>query len=229
MKNKVLVIAAHPDDEILGCGASMARHVAEGDDVSVLILAEGITSRQANRDVEKNANELLLLKEAARKANEKLGVRQVKLHNFPDNRMDTVPLLDVIKFVEQEISAANPNIIYTHHAFDLNVDHRRVHEAVLTAWRPIPGNPRGTLLFFEVPSSTDWNALNSSNVFVPNWYREVGAYLAAKKAALQEYRSEMRPWPHARSLEAIEHLARWRGSSVGVEAAEAFMLGRSLS
>lgn len=226
MANRVLVYAAHPDDEVLGCGGSIARHVAEGDEVRVVILAEGVTSRAAQRDRETSQLELDQLEVAAKSANSKLGVQNVKLHAFPDNRMDTVALLDVVKVVEQEMEKFKPTIIYTHHRHDLNIDHRRVHDAVLTASRPLPGRVKSMLLFFEVPSSTEWNGVYPGNAFVPNYYSEISRHLPAKILALKEYEAEMRPWPHPRSLEAVDHLARWRGASVGVDAAEAFVLGR---
>lgn len=223
---KILVIAAHPDDEVLGCGATIARHVKRGDEVHIVILSEGATSRDAQRDCEKRGVELSDLAEAAHKAKEVLGVSSLTLHDFPDNRMDSIDLLDVVKVVEQHVAIVEPEIVYTHHAGDVNIDHRIIHHAVITACRPLPGRSVRTLLFFEVPSSTEWQTTGSAPSFTPNWFVDVSDTLNDKLIALQAYQAEMRPWPHPRSLKSVEYLARWRGSVVGHEAVEAFMLGR---
>ncbi len=229
MNNTILVVAAHPDDEVLGCGGAMARHVEAGDEVNVVILAEGITSRYEQRKHEGQQDELSALGQAARKANDLLGVKSLVLHDLPDNRIDSLDRLDVIKTVENFIERIKPDILYTHHGGDLNIDHRRIHEAVVTACRPMPHNHGiHTLLFFEVASSTEWQTPGSAIPFTPDWYVDISDTLELKLKALQVYESEMRSWPHARSVVALEHLARWRGSTIGVEAAEAFMLGRRL-
>ena len=207
----------------------MARHVREGDTVHVAILAEGVTSRDTQRDRERHREELAKLGDAARHANGILGVTDVDLHDFPDNRMDTVALLDIVKHVESLIERTRPNILYTHHTGDVNIDHRRIHDAVVTACRPIPGNHRvETLLFFEIASSTEWQTPGSAEPFTPNWFTDVTETLQLKRQALEAYGTEMRPWPHARSIEAVTHQAHWRGANIGVDAAEAFMLGRRI-
>jgi LmbE family N-acetylglucosaminyl deacetylase len=221
---KVLVIAAHPDDEVLGCGASMARHAAAGDEVHIVILAEGITSR--GKGGAKRA--LSRLGQAARKAAAILGARAPVLEAFPDNRMDSVRLLDVVKVVEGHVARIAPKVIYTHHPSDLNVDHGVVHRAVLTACRPLPGSRVERILCFEVPSSTEWQAPVAGAVFAPNWFVDVSRTLPLKLKALGAYASEMRPFPHPRSIEAVEHLAHWRGATAGFKAAEAFVLARAI-
>jgi LmbE family N-acetylglucosaminyl deacetylase len=218
----VLCVAAHPDDEVLGCGGTLARHAAAGDDVYVCLVAEGLTSRPGGAD----AVGLSDLAASARRADALVGARETMLLGLPDNRLDELPRLEVIQRIEQVISGVRPEVVYTHAACDLNIDHQIVHEAVLTACRPVPGQGVKRILCFEVPSSTEWRGASSAPAFVPNWFVDVSATLAAKLAALGEYAGEMRPWPHARSLEACEHLARWRGATVGVAAAEAFMLAR---
>jgi LmbE family N-acetylglucosaminyl deacetylase len=229
MSKSILVIAAHPDDEILGCGGTMARHAQTGDEVHVAILAEGITSRGDQRKREARKADLSVLKRIAQKANDLLGVKSLVLHDFPDNRIDSLDRLDVIKAVESFIERVKPDILYTHHGGDLNVDHRRIHEAVVTACRPMPHNHGvHTLLFFEVASSTEWQTPGSAIPFTPDWYVDISDTLELKLRSLQAYESEMRSWPHARSIAALEHLARWRGANIGVEAAEAFKLGRRL-
>lgn len=223
---KILIIAAHPDDEVLGCGATMAKHANNGDEVHVVILVEGITSRDGKRSCEKRNTDLSQLAKSANKANSILGVKSLTLHNFPDNRMDSLYMLDVIKVIEGHISRRRPDTVYTHHAGDINIDHRIINTAVMTACRPQPESPIKKILFFEVPSSTGWHVPDPAQSFIPNWFEEVSGTLSAKLKALHAYKSEMKPWPHARSLKAVEYLAKWRGSSVGMEAAEAFSLGR---
>lgn len=226
---KVLIIAAHPDDEVLGCGGTIARHVQNRDEVHVLILAEGLTSRDKERERDKRADELSALAQAAREAGRILGVRSVELRDFPDNRMDAVDLLDIVKVIEVAIEQYKPDAVYTHHAGDVNIDHRIVHQAVVTVCRPLPGQCVKTLLFFEVTSSTEWQIPGSAPAFLPNWFVDVSDTIDLKLQALEAYRGEMRDWPHPRSFKAVEHLARWRGASAGFEAAEGFMLGRRLN
>jgi LmbE family N-acetylglucosaminyl deacetylase len=228
MAKKILVVAAHPDDEILGCGGTIAAHAQAGDEVHVVIMAEGLTSRLAQRDTNAVQPELANLADIARKANAMLGVASLTLHGLPDNRMDSLDRLDVIKLVEQELERITPAVVYTHHAGDLNIDHRVVHESVLTACRPMPGHSVQSLLFFEVPSSTEWMPAASAPCFAPNWFVDISGTLDLKRKALECYQSEMRAWPHARSIQAVQHLAGWRGATIGVEAAEAFMLGRRI-
>lgn len=227
-KNIVLVVASHPDDEILGCGATMARHCNAGDEVHVAILAEGLTSRASQRNVGECEEELSTLKKTAEQANKLLGVTSIQFFNLPDNRMDSVDLIDVVKVVEGLVASISPNIIYTHHIGDVNIDHRVTHEAVVTACRPQPGCKVEKILFFEVASSTEWQTMNTATPFQPNWFVDVSETLDQKIKALQVYESEMRDWPHARSTTALEHLARWRGATIGCRAAEAFILGRSI-
>lgn len=228
INKKVLVVAAHPDDEVLGCGATIAKHVRNGDEVHVLILAEGVTSRDTVRDRERHSQELLSLQASAQRANALLGVKSVAFGSFPDNRMDSVDLLDIVKVIEEVKEKVKADVIYTHHYGDVNVDHQVISRAVVTACRPLPDNQIKTILFFEVPSSTEWQAASLAMTFQPNWFVEVNELLALKLGALKAYESEMRPWPHPRSIAAVEHLAKWRGATIGADAAEAFTLGRHM-
>lgn len=220
----VLVVAAHPDDEVLGCGGTIARHAEDGDQVQVLIVAEGATSRLQERDRNQAKDDLLTLADAAHKAASILGATGIEFLDLPDNRLDSLERLDLIKQIEERIMRLQPDIVYVHHAGDVNVDHRRLHEALVTACRPVR-----RFLSFEVASSTEWQPPGSAPGFQPNWFINITRQWERKRDALAAYASEMRPWPHARSLEALEHIARWRGSQVGVEAAEAFFLLRQLA
>ena len=226
MSESILVVAAHPDDEVLGCAGTIARHADAGDQVQVLIVAEGATSRQQQRDREQVGDELSALAQAAHKAGAILGAAGVELLDLPDNRLDSLDRLDVIKQIEERINRYEPQVVYVHHAGDVNVDHRRLHEAVVTACRPTPGHVVKRLLSFEVVSSTEWQPPGSAPAFQPSWFVDISEQWERKREALVAYASEMRNWPHARSLEAVGHLARWRGAQVGVEAAEAFALMR---
>ena len=172
--------------------------------------------------------ELHVRRAAAQKACDILGVKSVSFGDFPDNRMDTIALLDVIKAVEERIAEYRPDTVFTHHVGDVNIDHRRTHEAVVTACRPQGGLPVKTILCFEVPSSTEWQLPGSAPAFAPNWFVDISGTLDRKLAALDAYAAELRPWPHPRSRQGVEYLAHWRGGTVGTDAAEAFMLGRQL-
>jgi N-acetylglucosamine malate deacetylase 1 len=227
---RVAVVVAHADDEVLGCGGTLKRHTQAGDEIWTIVLADGETSRYADApsvgaEVKARVDQRA---EAAQKASAILGVQHTQVHAFPDNRLDTRPLLEIVRVVERHILEIGPDTVYTHHAGDVNVDHRLVHEAVITACRPGPGHTVEDLLFFETLSSTEWQPAHSAQAFLPNWFVDITTTLEHKLAALKHYDDEMRPWPHPRSYEGVEHLARWRGVSVGCAAAEAFILGRHI-
>ena len=221
-KQSVLVVAAHPDDEVLGCGGTMARHRKAGDRVTVLILADGVSSRGG----EGTAGAIEQRQQWARRANDILGVTDLTQLSYPDNRMDTVALLDVVQDIERVMERCCATVVYTHHSGDVNIDHTCTHNAVMAACRPQPGHTVQQLLFFETPSSTEWRPPGSVAAFAPSWFRDISDTLEAKLQAAAAYSSELREFPHPRSLAAIEHLARWRGASAGLAAAEAFEVGR---
>lgn len=227
MPQSILIIAAHPDDEVLGCGGTIAKLADESAVIHVAFLADGVFSRIG--ETREKQEELHVRRGAAQEACNILGVRSVSFGDFPDNRMDTIAMLDITKVVEVLISEHQPNSIFTHHAGDVNIDHRRIHEAVVTACRPQRDFPVTTLLCFEVPSSTEWQLPGSAPAFAPNWFVDISHTLDRKLAALEAYFVELRVWPHPRSRQGVEYLARWRGATVGVDAAEAFSLGRQLA
>ncbi|SDB49033.1 N-acetylglucosaminyl deacetylase, LmbE family [Desulfonatronum thiosulfatophilum] len=220
----ILVIAAHPDDETLGCGGTMARLAQEGKAVHVAYVADGVGSRIPTGLPDQQA--LAARRLAAANACTVLGAQLPRFGDYPDNRLDSVPLLEVVQYIEALICDHRPDTIFTHHCGDLNIDHQLVHKAVGTACRPQAGHPVTTLLFFETPSSTEWQTPGDAPAFTPNWFVDITDTLDLKIQAAQCYESELRPWPHPRSVQGIEHLARWRGATVGVDATEAFMLGR---
>lgn len=222
MKQKVAAIFAHPDDEILGCGATLARHVIEGDDVAIFIMATGLTSRG-----EAVPEEFKTLQGNARAAAKELGVQNVTFGAFPDNAMDSVPLLNVVKAVEEFLKDFPATVVYTHHMGDMNIDHEVVARAVLTATRPLPDRGELTVLASEINSSTEY-AAHPMPAFVPTEYVNVTNTVSHKIKAMACYTGELREWPHPRSLKGIEHQACNRGVQSGYSAAEAFMTLRRI-
>jgi N-acetylglucosamine malate deacetylase 1 len=212
---KILVVAAHSDDEALGCGGTIARHVAEGDHVSVIFMTDGVGSRLA-ADAESIERQ-----KASDQACAILGLSSVTRLDFEDNRMDGIPLLDVVKAIEKVIQVVQPQVIYTHHSGDLNIDHRVTHNAVMTACRPQPGFSVEEIYAFEVLSSTEWQSPNLQP-FIPNKFVDISQYINQKKAALTAYALEMRDAPHSRSIENVLRLTSLRGNAVGCDYAEAF-------
>lgn len=219
----ILVVAAHPDDEILGVGGTIAKHVEAGDAVYGLILGEGQTSRFDRR--EEAGNEIVeRLHGDTERAAAVLGIRKMYFENFADNRFDSVDLLDIVKAVERRIRELRPVIIYTHHRGDLNVDHRMAYQAVLTATRPMQDQPVKEIYTFETVSSTEWNFSYGQEQFAPNVFvRLTAAQFEKKLAAMEEYKTELCAYPHPRSLEMLRASAvRWGGVAGGhyVEAFE---------
>lgn len=223
----VLVIAAHPDDEVLGCGGTMARLAAEGASVSVLILANGLTSRP-DFDPIRDADTLRVHHERARRAGALLGAREVSLAGLPDQKLDTLPLLQITQTIEREIARVRPEWVFTQHGGDLNLDHAITFRATLTATRPMAGGVVRRVYSYEVPSSSEWAFGQFEPRFQPSVFFDISAHLDAKIAAMKIYESETRAFPHPRSPENIRALAHVRGSAAGMTAAEAFHCVRSL-
>ncbi len=227
MKKKILIIAAHPDDEVLGCGGTIAKLVKNGYEAYTLILGEGKTSRVLSRKGTSLAEELKGLKKEAEKANSIIGVKQVFCSDFPDNRFDSTDLLDIVKHIEKVKNKIRPEIIFTHHAGDLNIDHQITFKAVLTATRPIREETVKDIYSFEVPSSTEWNSYSKETVFVPNVFSNISETIDIKIKAMKEYKSEVKAYPHPRSLQHIKELARVNGTKVGLSYSENFALVRA--
>jgi len=221
----VLVVAAHPDDEVLGAGGVIGRHVAAGDAVTVLILGSGLSAR-LNAPASLDAGALSQLRSDAAQAAAVLGVTDLRLLDFPDNRFDSIDLLDIVKSTEQVVDEVQPSLVYTHHPGDLNIDHQRTGMAVLTACRPQPGVSVERILAMEVPSATGWG--DPAQAFLPTVFVDIRATLELKLQAMAAYQSELREFPHARSLTSIEARARAWGSQVGLWAAEPFVLLREV-
>jgi LmbE family N-acetylglucosaminyl deacetylase len=223
MPRQVLVVAAHPDDEVLGAGGTIARHVQQGDWVSVLIMTDGVTARH---------REVAQQQAAARAATHLLGVQGLHFANLPDQRLDSLPLLEVIQPIAALVRALRPSDVYTHHRGDANQDHRTVFAATLIAARPFDDNPVERLLCYEVASSTEWGPSFGEWAFIPNLFVDISATLELKLKAVDAYRatfeSEIKAFPHPRSPEAVQIYSQHRGVTVGMRAAEAFVLVREL-
>lgn len=219
---KVAAIFAHPDDEILACAGVLAQHALAGDDVSILILATGLTSRGQATNAE-----LRSLESDARAAAKELNISKVSFGGLPDNAMDSLPLLEVVQKVEAFLKDHPAETIYTHHMGDMNIDHEVTCRAVLTAARPLPGVKNLTILAGEVNSSTEY-ATPPMPCFVPTEYYDISNVLERKIAAMAAYKTELCEWPHPRSLKALDHQARNRGAQCGCDAAEAFITLRRI-
>lgn len=220
----ILVIAAHPDDETIGCGGTITKHVENGDNVHVLFMSYGVGSRNDSEYKQEVAKRIT----SAEQALILLGVKNHTILDNPDNKFDTLPMLGLAQQIENILAKTQPTIVYTHHGSDLNIDHRITFQAALTALRPQPGNTCKAIYCFEINSSTEWSAPALGPSFQPNYYVNIAEHIDAKKQALLAYNSEMHEYPHTRSIDAITALAQVRGSSVGVPYAEAFMIIRKI-
>jgi len=220
---KILVIAAHPDDEVLGCGGTIAKLAAQGEEVHILILATGITSR-IDFDLKKTPDALQIHLQRARQAGALLGARNVNFAGFPDQKMDTLPLLEIIRIIELEIEKVQPKTIFTHHGGDLNIDHAITFRATLTATRPFAKCKVQAVYAYEVPSSTEWAFQKFEPRFQPNLFHDISASLPKKIEAMQIYESETRQFPHPRSPGILKANAEKWGATSGTAAAEAFQI-----
>jgi LmbE family N-acetylglucosaminyl deacetylase len=228
---KIMIVVAHPDDELLGLGATMNRLIKEENiNTHVVILGEGITSRSDSRDPEKWEKELLVHRKNIKQAQESIGYHNVSIHDFPDNRFDTVALLDIIKVIETEKSNFQPDVIFTHHGGDVNIDHQRTFEAVITSCRPMENEKVLNIITFETPSGTEWRASSDPKHFIPNLFFSVNKEnLESKIKGIESYEFEKRNYPHPRSPEALKIQAQRWGISIGKEYAEAFQVIRSIN
>ena len=221
MTERVLVVAAHADDETLGCGGTMARHASNGDHVDVLLVADGVTGRGDEKLEDRHASAL--------RACAILGANKPIFLDFADQKLDMLSFLQIVQTIEPIIERIGPTIIYTHHGGDLNLDHRIVHQAVLTALRPMPFSTYKAIYAFEVLSSTEWASSAVGEAFRPDHFVAIETTLSRKIEALRAYNQEMRDFPHARSIDALQALAVLRGSSVGLLSAEGFVTLRSIA
>ena len=219
---KVLVVASHPDDEILGCGGTLYKLKKKGVKISAIFLSDGESSRK-NLNIKKL---ILERRKQAKKAAKIIGITNLVFGDFPDNSMDTVPMLKIIQFIEKQIKKLKPDTIFTHFDNDLNIDHQITSKAVATACRPIKNQTVKSILFFEVLSSSEWNISTKNKNFKPNYFININKSIKYKIKALKCYKKEIKKWPHPRSIKGVDLLSKNRGSAVGFLNAEAFILGR---
>lgn len=218
----VLVLASHPDDEVLGCGGTIARLTSDGHRVTIAILGQGAASRHAADSAEGTAA-VRALEGKSREAASILGAIEVLHFGLPDNRFDSCNLLDVIRIVEELGRRVMPDEVYTQHGGDLNVDHTITFRAAMTAFRPLPGSSTRALYAYEVASSTEWAFEQFAPAFVPDTFVDISDFLETKLRALAVYDGEMRVFPHPRSVEGVRAQAVERGTRVGMAAAESFV------
>tara|TARA_B110000263_G_C15305468_1_gene510132 strand:+ start:2799 stop:3509 length:711 start_codon:yes stop_codon:yes gene_type:complete len=225
---KILVVVAHPDDEILGIGGTINKLVNNyGCEIKVIILGEGITSRGNDSEKSNQKEDLKLHKANIEKAKSFLGYQQLEYYDLPDNRFDTVPLLDIIKIIESEKLNFKPSIVFTHHGGDLNIDHQKTFEAVITACRPIKEEIVNTVITFETLSSSEWIPSNDKRKFTPNLFISLTENnIKSKINSMESYFFEKREYPHPRSPKAIKLRAEMWGVTVGKKFSEAFEIIR---
>lgn len=232
LRNKrIMIIVAHPDDELLGLGATFHKLIqAYNVKTHVVILGEGITSRSDVRDVSVWEQELAIHRENIKKAQKAIGYHKTSIYDFPDNRFDSVALLEIIKVIEKEKQQFDPEVIFTHHGGDVNIDHQRTFEAVITACRPMKDERAKTIITFETPSGTEWRSPTDPKHFLPNlFFSFEDSDLQAKIKGMESYEFERREYPHPRSPEALKIQAQRWGVVVGESYAEAFCLVRSIN
>lgn len=232
LRNKrIMIVVAHPDDELLGLGATFNKLINEYNvKTHVVILGEGITSRADIRDVKVWEHELATHRENVKNAQLAIGYHGTSIYDFPDNRFDSVALLDIVKVIEKEKKIFNPDVIFTHHGGDLNIDHQRTFESIITACRPMQDENVKMIITFETPSGTEWRSSTDPRHFLPNLFFSVSeSNIAAKIKGMESYEFERRNYPHPRSPEALKIQAQRWGVVIGTNFAEAFCLVRSIN
>lgn len=226
--SKILVVAAHPDDEVLGLGATIKK-LSVDNEIFILIVTEGCSAQYSSCSLEEIKKLINEKKVMAKKAADILGAKDVLFGDLPDMKLDTIPHIEVNRVIEEAVQNIKPEIVFTHHYGDVNLDHQMVYRSTLVATRPSVGSTVKKLYTYEVLSATEWQSGSATYAFIPNTYVEINKeMLNAKKNALLMYSMELREFPHTRSEEAINYLAHYRGQSVGVNAAEAFTLVREV-
>jgi LmbE family N-acetylglucosaminyl deacetylase len=232
LRNKrIMIVVAHPDDELLGLGATFHKLIDEYNvQTHVVILGEGITSRSDNRDVKVWENELAIHRENIKKAQLAIGYHNTSIYDFPDNRFDSVALLDIVKVIEKEKLQFNPDVVFTHHGGDVNIDHQRTFESIITSCRPMKNEKVKMIITFETPSGTEWRSPTDPRHFLPNLFFSVSEEdVNAKIKGMESYEFERREYPHPRSPKALKIQAQRWGVVVGTDFAEAFCLIRSIN
>lgn len=223
---KALIVVAHPDDEVLGMGGTIAKLTEKGVEIHLLIVTDGSSSQYRNAE---DLNAIInAKKDETQRCCDILGVKSITYGDLPDMKLDTVPHIEINAVIEKSIRLLQPDAVFTHFFGDLNLDHRLVFNSVMVACRPLAEQCVKNIYCFEVPSATDWNAVSSQTVFVPNLFVNIGDYLKTKLQAMLCYQTELRVFPHPRSLEYINKVSEADGIKVGLAAVERFLLIRQL-
>jgi len=225
MQERIAVIAAHADDDVLGCGGTISKYATSGHEIKTLFFTNGVGSRFKKSSQKENKFSDVRMKDMVR-SHSVMGVTNYKALAFPDNQLDTIPLLDLVREVEEFLIEFSPTIILTHTIKDLNIDHQRISAAVTTACRPIFDRTAHTILFFEVPSSTNWQIDSAHPAFNPRFYIDISETMETKISAMESYTNEIQEFPHPRSEIYLRALAHVRGAACGVKYAEGFEVGR---
>ncbi len=222
-KKNVLIVVAHSDDESFGCGGLLKSLSEKKYKLYAISFTDGVGSRgkRTEKDIEER-------KKHSIKASKILGFRWLAQYNFPDNQLDKITLLEIVKIIEKHKKILNPELVITHNFYDLNIDHRIIAEATLTAFRPEPKSKCKEIITFEIPSSTDYRMLKRSKNFVPNYFINIQKYLNSKIKAIKSYKNELKKPPHSRSIEGIRNLSKIRGNQSGVKYAEAYEIIRKI-
>lgn len=225
--SRILVIAAHPDDEVLGMGGTIAKYATRGDEIAVLIVTDGSTSQYRN---DPKLQEIMRTKKAeTANCAATLGVKHLFYGELPDMKLDVTPHVDINRVIENSIEDFQPSIVFTHFSGDVNKDHRMVYESTLVACRPVSEQCVKRLFLYSVPSSTEWNVQTATNSFLPNWYEDIsGEYAEKKYKAMECYKTELREYPHPRSIQYLRTADAAEGNRVGLLSAESFILLRSI-
>lgn len=224
--SKILVIAAHPDDEVLGMGGTIAKLTQAGNEVYVLIVTDGSSSQYRDSD------ELIKIIEDKKKETlacaKILGVEKVIYGEQPDMKLDCTPHIHINQVIEKAVSYVKPEIVYTHFWGDVNMDHQQVYKSTLVAVRPVMGQVVKELYCYRVPSSTEWTPCKADTMFMPNVFVDITAEAERKYEAFGKYNTELRDYPHPRSIKHLKELDVARGLEVGQGPTETFVLLRKL-
>ena len=223
---KVFVVAAHPDDEVLGCGGTLLKHVYDGDKVYILFVSDGVSGRFKKKDDDKCLKEISKREIMARKVSllgkfkivDFLNLKNLELNSYPHNYITNI----IVKYFKKY----KPDIVYTHYEHDLNIDHYQTFFSTYVACRPNNDFQIKKLLSFEIPSSTDWGIKSNGRLFCPNYFVDIHKFTKKKEKLLNQYKFEMRKVPHSRSTKNINALSIIRGGMVGLHCAEAFYVNK---
>lgn len=222
-KKRVLIVVAHSDDESFGCGGFIKKLSQQKNNIKIISFTNGVSSRKNQKSKEIKNRKLNSIK-----ASKILGFKWLAQYDYPDNQLDKISLLEIIKIIESHKNKFKPHIVLTHNFSDLNIDHRKIAEATLTAFRPEPNEKLENFLTFEVPSATDFRILKNKKNFLPNYFVNIEKVIKSKIDAIKSYKNEVKKYPHSRSIKGIKNLNKIRGNQAGLRYAEAYEIIRKI-